>query len=260
MKEFSIKSHIFVFFIVVLFLLTLALLHTQDIFAQARVESPNYIIQFPNLNSGAGVPSSETKTLDVTLGGTAAGLFSSAGYRVRSGFQYIHTIIPFSFSISDITIDFGTLTLGIGSTQQTTLTVKAGGAGGYSVKARENHPLQNDAQTATIPDTLCDNGNCTQTSAEVWTQSTTAGFGFNVSGDDTPSDFIDSTYFRHFADGSIPEDAATIMNKNQVTWDYPNNAWPWESIADVTFKINITSGQTAGTFRNMIMFTAVPSY
>jgi hypothetical protein len=255
------KISLFFFLLLTIFLsLFVFLFSPKGVYAQARVESPNYIIQFPNLNSGAGVPSSETKTIDVTLGGTAAGLFSSTGYRVRSGFQYIHSIIPFSFSISNINIDFGTLTLGVGSTQQTTLTVKAGGAGGYSVKARENHPLQNDATTATIPDTLCDNGNCTQTQAEVWTQSTTEGFGFNMSGDDVPSDFVDSTYFRHFADASVPEDPGTIMNKNEVTWDYPNNLWPWESIANVTFKINITPGQTGGTFRNMIMFTAVPSY
>src|SRR4030043_938565 len=228
--------------------------------AQAKVESPNYTIQFPNLNSGAGVPTSDNNKINSTIGGTAAGLFSSTGYRVRSGFQYIHTIIPFSFSISDISIDFGTLTVGVGTTQATTLTVKAGGAGGYSVKAKENHPLKNDSQTATIPDTTCDNGNCTQTSAEIWSQSTTYGFGFNMSGDDIPADFTDSTYFRHFANASIPENAETIMNKSQVTWDYPNNLWPWESISTVTFKINVSSSQSGGTFRNIITFTAIPSF
>ena len=228
--------------------------------AQAKVESPNYTIQFPNLNSGAGVPTSDNNKINSTIGGTAAGLFSSTGYRVRSGFQYIHTIIPFSFSISDISIDFGTLTVGVGTTQATTLTVKAGGAGGYSVKARENHPLTNTGGTATIPDTVCDNGNCTQTLAQVWDQTTTYGFGFNMSGDDIPVDFTNSTYYRHFADASVPENAETIMNKSQVTWDYPNNVWPWESISTVTFKVNISGTQAAGTFNNIVTFTAIPSF
>ena len=78
--------------------------------AQAEITSPNYIIQMPNFNSGAGIPSSSNYTISQTLGQTAAGLYSSAGYRVKSGFQYIYSIIPFSFSISALSINFGDLT------------------------------------------------------------------------------------------------------------------------------------------------------
>jgi hypothetical protein len=239
---------------------SLVFLRVSKANAQSRLESPNFRIQFPNFNSGAGIPTSDTYNVNATIGQTAEGLFSSTGYIVRSGFQYIQTIIPFSFTVSDISIDFDDLIAGVATTQATTLTVKAGGAGGYSVKARENHPLQNDSGSTTIPDTTCDTGFCTQADADPWTLSTTYGFGFNMSGDDIPSDFVDSTYFRHFADASIPEDAEVIMNKSQVTWDYPNNAWPWESIADVTFKINISSTQAGGIFRNMVTFTAIPSF
>ena len=70
------------------------------ILAQAVINSPNYRIQFPNLNSGAGVPSSAGYQVSTTIGQTAAGLYSSSGYRVKSGFQYIHSVIPFSFSVS----------------------------------------------------------------------------------------------------------------------------------------------------------------
>ena len=126
---------------------------SPNVLAQSKMESDNYTIQFPNLNSGAGVPTSTNYGVTSTIGGSATGLYSSSGFRVRSGFQYVKTIIPFSFSVSDIAINFGTLTLGIPATDQSTLTVKAGGAGGYSVTAVENHPMQNSALSE-IPDIL----------------------------------------------------------------------------------------------------------
>ena len=227
--------------------------------AQSSVKSDNYKVLFPNLNSGAGVPTSTSYKLGTTIGQTAAGLFSSDGYNVRSGFQYVHTIIPFSFSVSDIIVDLGSLIPQTPSTSQSTLTVKAGGAGGYSVTAYENEPLTDDSAN-TIPDTICDSGPCTRTSAEVWTSGTTYGFGFNMSGDDIPSDFTDTTYYRPFADDSLAETPASIMEKSEVTWDYPSNAWPWESEATIKYKVNISAVQEAGRYQNIITYVAIPSF
>lgn len=229
--------------------------------APSFLESDNYKIQLPGFNSGAGIPSSTNYKVNTTIGALAAGLFESANYKVRSGFQYIHTIIPFSFTISDTTIDFGTLTVGVASTQPSTLTVKAGGAGGYSIKAEENHPLAlgNNSSNTTIVDTLCDSGPCSETTAQPWTLDSTYGFGFNIDGDDIPGDFSGSKY-RQFADASIPENPAVIMTKAGVTWNYPNNIWPWESQATITYKINISGTQSAGNYYNVILFTAIPSY
>ena len=246
--------------IILILLISFLFSFPHRIMAQSKIESDNYTIQFPNLNSGAGVPTSTNYKTNSTIGALSAGLFESTNYKVRSGFQYIHTLIPFSFTISSINVNFGTLSPQTPSTQNATLTVKAGGAGGYSVKAQENHPMQNSNASATIPDTTCDNGSCTQTSAEVWSQNTTYGFGFNMNGDDVPSDFADTTYFRQFSDASLSESPAVIMSKTDVTWDYPNNTWPWESTATITYKVNISGTQAAGVFRNTITFTAIPSF
>ena len=250
---------IYIFSIAYLSFIILNFVNGREIYAQSKIESDNFTIQFPNLNSGAGVPTSTNYGVSSTIGGTATGLYSSTGFKVRSGFQYIETIIPFSFSVSDIAINFGTLALGIGTTDASTLTVKAGGASGYTVTAAENHPMQNSTLSE-IPDTTCDNGNCTQTQAEIWTQNTTYGLGFNMAGDDIPADFVDATYFRQFSNLTIPENPALIMSKAQVTYYYPNNAWPWESIATITYKVNVGSGIAGGTYRNIVTFTAVPSF
>jgi hypothetical protein len=203
---------------------------------------------------GAGVPSSTNYNLGVTMGQVAPGLYASTGYTVRAGFQYIHSIVPFSFSISDISIDFGTLGVGTTNTQTNVLTVSAGGAGGYQVTAQENKPLTSTAG-ATIADTTC-NGNgqtCNETVAKIWTDNAKYGFGFNISGDDVPADFVDSTYYRQFADASLPEpeSAQVIMGSSNVGRSRQTT---------VTYKINVSNIQAAGNYENIITFICTPSF
>lgn len=218
--------------------------------AQERVESDNYRIIFPNFNSGAGIPSSDNYYLNTTIGQTAPGLFSSTGYRVKSGFQYISSIIPFSFSISDIQKNFGVLTPGTPSTSTSTIVVSAGGAGGYAVKAFENNPLQTNGGVDTIIDTLCDT-TCSETTAASWTSSAKYGFGFNMSGNDVPTDFTNANYFRQFADKSSLESPATIMSSSNVGR---------ERTATITYKVNVSDIQPSGTYQNIITFIAIPGY
>lgn len=218
--------------------------------AQAVIESNNYRIQMPNFNSGAGIPSSTNYKMDTTVGQTAAGLYTSNGYLVRSGFQYIHSIIPFSFSMSNFLINFGGVIPGSPVTVQSTLTVSSGGAGGYKILARESDYLKNSAGQ-TIPDTTCDSGGCSETTAAVWSLAGTYGFGYNMTGSDIPSDFVNSTYFRHFANASASQTDQVIMQSANVGRG---------ATATITYKINISGVQPAGTYQNKILFTAVPSY
>jgi hypothetical protein len=220
------------------------------VLAQERVESANYRIIFPNFNSGAGIPTSSNYELNTTLGQTAPGLFSSSGFRVKSGFQYISSIIPFSFSISDIQKNFGALTPNTPSTTTSTLVVSSGGASGYSVKVSENNPLKTQDNLNTIIDTLCDT-TCSETTAASWTSTTKYGFGFNMSGDDVPADFINSNYYRQFADRSSAESSAVVMTSNNVGRS---------RTATITYKINIGSLQQAGSYQNVLQFTAIPGY
>jgi hypothetical protein len=237
------------------FLLTLSVLCTLYFVlcttarGQAVIQSPNYTIQMPNLNSGAGIPTSTNYSLNTTMGQTAPGLFSSAGYRVKSGFQYISSIIPFSFAVSAISVNFGSLTPQTPATASGTLTVSNGGAGGYQVKASENNPMKVAGTTSTIPNTNCDAG-CTNSSAGVWDTVGKYGFGYNMTGDDVPADFTDLTYFRPFADRSVSESPQVVMSSIYVGRARQST---------VTYKVNIDGSQPAGVY-NTIMYTAIPSY
>ncbi len=214
-----------------------------------NLSSDSYQIQMGNLNMGAGLPTSDTYKLGVTGGQTAPGLYSSTGYIVRAGFWYLKSIIPFSFTISDLSIDFGTLTPGTPSTQINKLSVSAGGAGGYQVTASESAVLTSLGGTATIPNTTC-NGNgqtCDETTATPWTNNTKYGFGYNMSGNDVPTTFVDSTYFRPFAQAF----GATVMSNTKVGRS---------RVATVTYKVNISGSQAAGDYENYIIFIATPTY
>lgn len=225
-------------------------LNTSAASAQGVVTSPNYIIQLPNLNSGAGIPTSDNYGVSTTIGQTVAGLFSSNGYRVKAGFQYIYSIIPFSFSISAISINFGHLTPQTPVTATETLTVASGGAGGYQVKASENHPLKVGNSSKIISDTNCDSS-CNETVAGVWSLNSKYGFGFNMSGNDIPADFSDTTYYRQFADRSSSENPQVVMSSIYVGRGRQSM---------VTYKVNISSTQASGIYNNTIMYTAIPSY
>lgn len=225
--------------------------HTRLSFAQERIESNNFRIQFPNFNSGAGIPTSDNYDLTGTLGQGIAGEYSSTGYRVKAGFEYIRTIIPFSFSVSDIQKNFGTLSPNSFSSTSSTLTVSAGGAGGYQVTASENTPLSTNGGVDTIPDTTCNSGTCTETTAAVWNSTSTYGFGYNMSGDDVPAGFSDSTYFKQFADRSNSEAPQIVMSSVEAGD---------ERVATITYKVNVSNTQAAGVYRNIIQFTAVPAY
>ena len=116
-----------------------------DINFPARAEdlkSPTFEIQMSTINLTGGSKSSATYKLTDTVGQTFQGQFNSAGYVILAGFQYIHTLTPFSFKISNLDIDFGSLVPGTPSLLSNTLTVTTGSAYGYSVKTIEDHPLR----------------------------------------------------------------------------------------------------------------------
>lgn len=215
-------------------------------------QSEQYRIQFGNVSMGGENVSSSGYNLGVSLGQTAAGEFQSSGYIVKAGFQYIHSIIPFYFSISSTNINFGSLLPNTPATQTTTLTVSFGGAGQYQVTAVEKTPFKTLSGN-TIPNTACDGGanTCTVSLAKPWTSASSYGFGYNMSGDDIPADFIDSTYYRPFPDESSAENPETVMSNINVGRSRQ---------AVATFKSNISGVQPAGSYHTAVQYTATSSY
>lgn len=237
------------FFILILFAIYNSL---STVCLGQTFDSENFHIEFGNFNMTSGRKTSTTYTLTDTVGQNAPGQYDNTGYTVKAGFQYIYDqSIPLSFKISNLDLNFGNLVPNVGSTLTNTLTVSTPTAHGYDILALADHPLKTIGGNVTIPDTKCNSGTCSESTSDVWTSSTAYGFGFNASGNGTSSYFTDSTYFRQFADKSANETSQVIISENSSVKDH---------LSTITYKVNISPNQSAGTYQNSINFIMVPKY
>lgn len=218
-----------------------------------NMQSPQYQIQGGNVNVTSGSSHSGSYQLTDTVGQLAAGEFASQGYLVQAGFQHLYSIIPFRFTIADVTIDLGRLTPNRFSTADTQLTVSFGGLGQYQVTAIEQGKLRTLNNLSFIPDASCDGGNqtCSERLARMWTSVNAYGFGYSLTGQDIPADFINNNFFRRFPDQQEEETPQIVMTSNNVGRGRQ---------ATITFKVNIPPQQPAGTYQTVISFVATPSF
>lgn len=242
------------FFGTIFFGLCLAALATPVLLQADELKSNSYWIQFGNLNVTSGEKSSASYGVTDTVGQIAPGQYGEYGnstWFVGGGFQYIYQIDEFSFVISDLNMDLGLLTSGSHNSTSNTLTINTRGAGGYTVYAYEAHPLRHEDGVTDLPDTTCDNTLCDETNAEVWMNQSIPGFGFSMTGDDVPSDFVDGTYFRQFADSSSAESMQVVMSSSNIAASRQST---------VTYKVGMPGDQQAGNYETYVVFVAVPGY
>jgi hypothetical protein len=207
-----------------------------------------------------GKKTSATYNLTDSVGQNAPGKYTSTGFTVKAGFQYIYDLYqPFSFKISNLNLDFGHLVPQVGSTQSNTITITTPSGHGYDVLSSENHPLLT-TNSVTIPDTTCDSGTCDQSTSAIWNSATKYGFGFNAIGINTSgvatnigtsNFFTNNTYYRQFANIQASETPQVFMSESNPVKNHS---------AKITYKINISPNQSAGTYQNSINLIAVPKY
>jgi len=240
------KASYFVIFLTLIYLM----LYIGAANAQTMSNS-NYILQMGNLNSIAGKPTGGQYKVSFTSGQTGANLFSGTNYKVRAGFQYIYSIIPFRFSISNTFIDFGIISPTVAVLRTNQLTISNGSANGYQVLAMQNHNLRVNSTGAEIPATTCDTGLCTSTTSDTWTNSLTYGFGYrcnNITGTDCTTGFTSNDNYKSFS--SSPS-AITVMTGANVGGS---------KITQITYKVNVSNSQNAGLYTNIINYIAMPTY
>ncbi len=231
----------------------LSTLYARSVLAEL-MESSSYQIQFGNFNMTSGEKSSASYTVTDTVGQTGAGpygQYGSSGYFLGSGFQYIYQVSIFEFQLSKTAIDLGMLEIGVHNTDSHTLTISTSSNNGYTIYAYEDHPLKLKGGSDTIPDTTCDAGTCLTSAAGIWTNQAIHGFGYNMTGDDIPADFTNSSYFRPFADRSLSQPMQVVMSSPiRVT----------NRVSTITYKAGVQASDTAGNYSTGVAFVAVPNY
>jgi len=217
------------------------------------MSNTDYIIQMGNLNSISGKPTGSGFKLSYTSGQTGPGLYSGTNFKVRAGFQYVSSIIPFRFSITNNFIDFGIISPTSPVLRTSLLTVSNGSAFGYQVTASQNHNLRANSYGNEIPPTACgDSGpSCDPNTAGPWTSTLTYGFGYrcdNQTGTDCDTQFSDSTFYKPFA---ASPSAVAVMNGITVGRS---------KVSQITYKLNISGAQPAGLYTNVINYIATPTF
>lgn len=219
-----------------------------------NMRSTDYVLQMGDLNMLSGRSTAPNFQMTQTGGDLGPGLYTdNANFKVRSGFQYVMAFIPFRFAISPLDVDLGTLAANTPANVSGTLTVSNGSAYGYQVTAYENHQLAVHGSGALIHDFTGDDNSCTTpTPACTWLSDTTYGFGYNMSGTDTSGlGFIDKTYYKQFADDSASESPEAVMTGTAAGKDKQ---------ATIKYMVNISATQLAGSYENVVVYTATPSY
>lgn len=107
--------------------------------AFAAMNSDNYNVPIDILGEAGGTSTSSNYKIQHNLGEVITGSMTSTSYKLNSG--YIQSDKPvLIFSMSESSIDFGTLSSGSVSTGNTILTISTSSLWGYSVQAYDNTP------------------------------------------------------------------------------------------------------------------------
>jgi hypothetical protein len=133
------------------------------------------------------------------------------------------------------------------------LEVSTNAGGGYSLATVENHTLQTSNGAQSIPDTTCNGGSCTESVAGTWTTNTVNGFGHtcrNQTGNDCVPAYSNGSYFRQFADMSSGETPQAVMSSTT----------PAIATGRIKYRINRSSTQVAGEYKNTVSFTLTGTY
>jgi len=174
--------------------------------------------KFTNLNSASDIPSSNLSFPPPI----------NPDQSLKAGFPYIKTAIPFIFTISELSIDFNTLTPNTPSIQTNKLTISNNIIGGYSIALFANQPLTMKNSSITIPDIT----------PGIWKDNSIYGYGYSIT---------NNHYFSPF-----PYDSPQII----ISSNNLNSA----ETTQVTYKVNINNSQSIGDYENIINFIAAPIY
>lgn len=232
------------------------LLVTPPKAAAQTMSNKEYILKTQSLNSVSGVTSNEDYQLRSSSGELGTEGAEGVNFKVRTGFENAQSTLPFSVSLSSDVIDFGSLSPTNSIVRTVDLGVYSLGTLGYSVIAFENHPLQSDPSTGSgqvIPDTTCDNGDCSSEKAGIWINTLTYGFGYrcdNITGTDCDKSFSNPKFYKHFADNSNGQSPQSLMSgigsKNKDI--------------RMSYKVNIGGNQAQGIYSNIITYIAIPNF
>ncbi len=212
----------------------------------------NYVLQTQPLSTSS-YPGSLRSNTSYTI--TASQTFKGEKYSIQNGFSYSPQYTsPFSLSVSEQFIHFGPLSPTDPVVRQTVMTIAGGPPSGYVLFGFEDQALTSASPAGVIPDTSCDNGLCTSSTSDFWASILTYGFGYrcdNRIGTHCSSEFANKQMFKRFANNTRSELPALIAS------DLIGSK---TSRVLLSYKVNVSTTQPAGSYQNTITYLVIPNY
>ncbi len=157
---------------------------------------------------------------------------------------------PFLFYVSNDLVNFGEINPGEPLLRTQTISVDPGSAKKFQVVVLQDHPLRS-AEKHEIPNTSCDNGNCTNILPDTWNSPLTYGFGYrceNITGQ-TCNAVINSDTYRRFPNLEAGELPAPLLYSSGRE----------KSEAMIEYKINVPGNQPNSGYTTNVTLLASPA-
>jgi len=193
-----------------------------------------------------------TATVDPTI------TFSIGTSGVSSGTRCGYALSSAASSTTATSVAFGSLTLGAstGNNLAQFLQCTTNASNGYVIQAFETGQLTMIGGSTTFPDTTCDSGSCSASSANTWSSSTTSGFGYSLEVGTTgpggsPTLGIGAT--------NLAKPFGVGYANAQNIFSRTNTPSGTDSFY-VCYRIAVSNYQPAGTYQNQINYIATATF
>lgn len=131
------------------------------------------------------------------------------------------------------------------------LTVNTNAGDGFIITSQETDQLTNSGGQ-TIPDTTCDNGSCTEITADAWVTATANhGLGHTCFGLSCVAAYSSGTNYRQFASIADAETAQTMMSSSTPVTN---------ATSTVVYQLSVPVSQASGDYTNTVVYIATAQF
>ena len=240
--------------ILLLLLICLTLPLTIPHSAHAEITTnDNWSIQVHDINLNSNTPATSNQKNQLTKAPDEEFTEGGKNYKIKTGFDNSKSHSTISLNISNRIIDFGILSPTNNIYRTSSIDFKTGKDNYGILIASLDHPLRTSDSNTSIPDSTCDNGSCSETTAAPWTNTLTYGFGYrcdNIKSSNCATDFKNSDYYKQFSDSSKNEKPEILSTSNTDK----------NQEMQITYKINIAKSQPTDPYSNTITYILIPGY
>lgn len=240
---------------ILIFLLTIIIHTLSPKTFGVEMESSLYRIQEDEVSISSTETKGKKNRINI-VGEKYASDFNSEGFVFKSPSTEDQN--EFKMLLSDSSITWEKFTPHAPSKGSLILTIRYKGDRRFHVFTSEESRLASLLENV-IPDTRCEKTNpCDEQNAQVWSNTASYGFGYNVKGVNAGSDFRNDAYFRPFPDQSDGENPVGIIRNYSLSGDTKNSINASKST--ITFQVITSDTFSRETYNTVVHFLALPNF